>query len=83
MRTIEYLLETTGQSIEEISARSGLSPARIQAVAEGRWTPSPREREQIARAFGMTAEEISWGHSMNTRNIRYRRFGLKEDFQSD
>ena len=80
MRTIEHLLETTGLPIEEIASRSGLSPARVEAIADGRWTPSPHEREQIAAAFGVTVGDISWGHSMNPRNIRYRRFGLSEDF---
>jgi hypothetical protein len=25
-------------------------------------------------------DQISWGHTMNPRNVRYHRFGLKEDF---
>ena len=46
----------------------------------GRWTPSPDERAAIAAALGVRVEEVSWGHSMNPRNIRYHRFGLKESF---
>jgi hypothetical protein len=80
MRTIEHLLETTGLPIEEIAARAGLSAARVAAIAEGRWTPSPAERVKIAAAFEIAVEEISWGHTMNPRNVRYRRFGLRESF---
>ena len=80
MKTVEHLFETTGLAIEEISERSGLEIARVAAIAEGRWTPSPQERAQIAAAFGVPVAEISWGHSMNPRNIRYRRHGLKENF---
>ncbi len=80
MMTIERLIETTGVPLDEIAQRSGLSAERVRAIAEGRWTPSPQERTLIAQAFGVNVEDVSWGHSMNPRNVRYRRFGLKEDF---
>lgn len=80
MRTVEHLLEQTGLSIEEIAERSGLTFERVAAIAEGRWTPSPQERELIATAFGVQVTEVSWGHTMNPRNIRYHRHGLRENF---
>ena len=80
MRTVEHLLEQTGVSIEDIARQSGLPRERVEAIAVGRWTPSPKERQRIAAVFGVPPEEISWGHTMDPRNIRYRRFGLKEDF---
>lgn len=83
MTTIERLIETTGILLDVIAARSGLSLERVTAIAEGRWTPSPDERARIAAAFGVSVDEVSWGHSMNPRNVRYRRFGLKEDFSRE
>ena len=80
LKTVEFLLEETGLAIDELAERSGLVEERALAIADGRWTPSPQEREQIAAAFGVPVAEISWGHSMNPRNIRYRRHGLKENF---
>jgi transcriptional regulator with XRE-family HTH domain len=80
LRTIDYLFEETGRALEEVSRRSGLSIQRVEAIAEGRWTPSPDERGRLAAAFGVAVGDISWGHSMNPRNIRYRRFGLRENF---
>lgn len=80
MKTVEHLLETTGLSFEEVVSRSGLTEERFLAIAEGRWTPSPQEREQVARAFGVNVADVSWGHTMNPRNIRYGRFGFKESF---
>jgi hypothetical protein len=53
----------------------------VAAIADGRWTPSPDERSRIAAAFGVQVSDVSWGHSMNPRNIRYHRFGLPEDFR--
>lgn len=80
MRTVDVLLEQTGMSLEELTRRSGLPARLVEAIAEGRWTPSPQERACIAAAFGVAVEEVSWGHTMNPRNVRYRRFGLKEKF---
>jgi transcriptional regulator with XRE-family HTH domain len=81
MSTIEFLLEKTGLSLEDIAQRSGLAAGRVEAIAMGRWLPSPAEREAMAKAFGVPVSEISWGHTMNPRNVRYGRFGLKEDFR--
>src|SRR6185369_2702609 len=80
IRTVEHLFEQTGLTIEEVAERSKLTAHRVAAIAEGRWTPSPDERQRIAAAFGIPVEEISWGHTMNPRNIRYGRFGFKETF---
>ena len=80
MKTVEHLFELTGLPIEDVAERAGLLVERVAAIAEGRWTPSPDERARIAAAFGVLVEEVSWGHSMNPRNIRYRRHGLKENF---
>jgi transcriptional regulator with XRE-family HTH domain len=83
MKTVEHLFEVTGLTIDDVAVRAGLTIARVAAIAEGRWTPSPDDRERIARAFGVPVAEVSWGHTMNPRNIRYGRHGLKEDFRRD
>ena len=80
MRTVEHLIEQTGLTYHEIAERGKLDVERVAAIAEGRWTPSPDERQCIASAFGVPVAEISWGHTMSPRVIRYGRFGLKEDF---
>ena len=80
IRTIDLLFEETGLSIEEIAERSKLECDRIEAILVGRWTPSPDERQRLAAAFGVTIDDISWGHSMAPRVIRYHRFGLRDGF---
>ena len=80
MKTVEYLLSEINISLEELARRAGLDFERTVAIAAGRWTASPRERERLAAALGVPVTEISWGHTMNPRNVRYGRFGLKEDF---
>ena len=80
MKTIDILFEETKLTIEDIAERARLTPERVEAIVVGRWTPSPAERQKIAAAFGVSIDEVSWGHSMEPRNIRYHRYGLKENF---
>ncbi|MCC7084860.1 MAG: helix-turn-helix transcriptional regulator [Pirellulales bacterium] len=80
MSTIDLLLEQSGLSMKDLADKAGLSLERVAAIVDGRWTPSPVERERIAAALDCTIDSISWGHTMNPRNVRYHRFGLKENF---
>jgi len=48
--------------VANLASRSGLDEARVTAIALGRWTPSPAERQRIAAAFGVAVDEIAWGH---------------------
>jgi hypothetical protein len=80
VKTVDVLLEESGLWIEDIAERSNLAEERVEAIALGRWTPSPHERVRIAQALSISVDEVSWGHTMDPRNVRYRRFGLSEDF---
>src|ERR1051325_23557 len=80
MKTMDHLLDELGIDLEDLAKRAGLEMQRMLAIADGRWTPSPKEREKLAAALGVAVTDISWGHTMNPRNVRYGRFGLKEDF---
>jgi transcriptional regulator with XRE-family HTH domain len=80
MPTLDYILEQTNKTVDEIAAATGIDRKRVEAIVDGRWTPSPAERQAIAAALGVPVEEIAFGHNMNARNIRFHRFGLKEDF---
>ena len=42
---------------------------RVQAIVLGRWTPSPQERDAIATAFGLTRDQIAWGHRTPIQHI--------------
>ena len=80
MPTLDYLLEHQQKTLAEIALASGLDIERVEAIVDGRWTPTPEERQAIAAALCVPVEEIAFGHNMNARNIRFRRFGLQEGF---
>ena len=56
-------------SIDELTARSGLEATRVMAIVLGRWTPSPTERRRIASVFGVSIDEITWGHRTPIQHI--------------
>jgi len=81
MKTVDVLVEEAQLSVEQLAERAELAPSRMQAIVDGRWLPSPAERQKIAAALGSEVNSISWGHTMSPRVVRYHRFGLKEDFK--
>jgi hypothetical protein len=54
---------------KQLAERSGLDEQRVLAIVLGRWTPSPTERDRIAAVFGMTREQITWGHKTPIQHI--------------
>ncbi|MEK6234823.1 MAG: helix-turn-helix domain-containing protein [Planctomycetales bacterium] len=83
MKTIDRLIEETDVTVEALAERTGLSAERVEAIAVGRWLPSPNERRRVAEAFQLEVDEISWGHTMPPRNVQAHRFGIKKEFESD
>jgi len=53
----------------QLAERSGLDEQRVLAIVLGRWTPSPAERDRIAAVFGVTRDQISWGHKTPIQHI--------------
>ncbi|RIK88645.1 MAG: hypothetical protein DCC67_00475 [Planctomycetota bacterium] len=80
MKTVDLLMEELKLSVDELAGRTTLDAQRVAAIVDGRWLPSPAERALLATALNWPIDDISWGHTMNPRNVRYHRFGLKEDF---
>jgi transcriptional regulator with XRE-family HTH domain len=52
-----------------LAERAGLEESRVTAIVLGRWTPSPSERDKIAAVFGVTREQIAWGHKTPIQHI--------------
>ena len=55
--------------VPRLAELSGLDEQRVAAIILGRWTPSPAERDHVAAAFGMTRDQIAWGHKTPIQHI--------------
>ncbi len=61
--TVAALCAARGWTAVQFAERSGLDRRRAEAILAGRWTPSPAERERVAAAFGLSRDDIAWGHA--------------------
>lgn len=68
-RSVDELCAQHGIDIAQLAAKSGLDDKRVRAIVEGRWTPSPAERDRIAAVFGLTRDDIAWGHKTPISHI--------------
>jgi hypothetical protein len=62
LKTVHDLCAGNQLTPETLAEKAGLDIKRMVAILEGRWTPSPAERDRVAAVFGLTREDIAWGH---------------------
>jgi transcriptional regulator with XRE-family HTH domain len=68
-RNVDLLCVEHKLTVQQVAERSGLDELRVMAIVLGRWTPSPEERDAIAKVFGLTREQIAWGHKTPIQHI--------------
>ena len=68
-KTVEELCRERGLDVKQLAEKAGLDEPRVLAIVLGRWTPSPAERDKVAAAFGLTREQITWGHKTPIQHI--------------
>jgi transcriptional regulator with XRE-family HTH domain len=69
LKSVEELCVQNGLSHKQLAEKAGLDEQRVLAIVLGRWTPSPAERDKVAAAFGLTREQIAWGHKTPIQHI--------------
>ena len=67
--SISDLCEQHQMKPVDLAKRSGLDTQRGLAIVVGRWTPSPKERKQIASVFDRSIDDIAWGHKTPIQHI--------------
>ena len=68
-RTVEQLCIERGLEARELAERAGVDEQRVVAIVLGRWTPSPQERDRIAAVFGLTRDQVTWGHKTPIQHL--------------
>lgn len=69
MKTVEELCQEQKLAVPALAEKAQLDEQRVLAIVLGRWTPSPTERDRIAAAFGVSRDEIAWGHKTPIQHI--------------
>ena len=68
-KSVNDLCEQHGINYKQLAEKAGLDEQRVLAIVVGRWTPSPSERDKVAGVFGLTREQITWGHRTPIQHI--------------
>jgi hypothetical protein len=69
LKTVEELCIQHRIDYKQLADKANLDEQRVMAIVLGRWTPSPAEREKVAAVFGLTREQIAWGHKTPIQHI--------------
>ena len=69
LKTVEELCVEHRLDSRQLADRSGLEETRVRAIILGRWTPSPAERDRVAAVFGLTRDQIAWGHKTPIQHL--------------
>jgi transcriptional regulator with XRE-family HTH domain len=68
-QSVADLCHEHGLTVPQLAEQSAMEEGRVLAIALGRWTPSPAERQKIAAAFGIAVDEIAWGHKTPIQHL--------------
>ena len=69
LKSIEQLCAESGIDARQLAERSNVDEQRVAAIVLGRWTPSPEDRDRIAAVFGLTRDQIAWGHKTPVQHL--------------
>ena len=70
MKPIGRYLEEAGISVSQLVAASGLDATVVKAIVSGNYTPSPSQRQKLAAALGVPAEDVAWDHAVPVQHLR-------------
>jgi transcriptional regulator with XRE-family HTH domain len=62
VKTIAEWMAERGIRLAELVEASALDKKVVEAIAHGRYTPSPQQRQRLAAALGVTVEVVAWGY---------------------
>ncbi len=62
IKSIADWMKERGLALPDLLAQSALDRKVLQAIIEGRYTPSPQQRQRLAAALGITPDQVAWGH---------------------
>jgi hypothetical protein len=69
LKSVEELCAEHRIDPKRLAEQAGLDEQRVLAIVLGRWTPSPTERDKVAAVFGLTRDQVAWGHKTPIQHI--------------
>ena len=69
MHTVAHWMSLRGIDLLALQQAAALDDRTATAILEGRYTPSPRQRQRIAAALEVEPDEISWDHAAGVEHM--------------
>jgi len=69
IQSLSEWMADRGLGMEQILEAAGLDRKVLAAIINGRYTPSPQQRQRLAAALGIQPEQVSWGHTAPVEHI--------------
>jgi hypothetical protein len=69
VKTLAEWMNERGRAVADLVTATGLDRRVVDAVAHGRYTPSPEQRRVLAIALGLSPEQVVWGHTTSVDHI--------------
>ncbi len=70
VQSIAAWMAERGVTPEQLLAASGLDRKVLDAIVQGRYTPSPQQRLRVAAALGVESAQVAWGHTATVEHIQ-------------
>ena len=70
IKSISEWLTTRNVAIADLVAATGLDRRVVEAIAAGRYTPSPEQRRALAAVLGVEPDQVAWGHQATVEHIQ-------------
>jgi cyanate lyase len=68
-KSVNELCEQHRLDFKQLAEKAKLDEQIVLAIVLGRRTPSPAERDRVAAVFGLSREQITWGHKTPVQHI--------------
>ena len=62
VKSVSQWMAARGLGLAELVAASKLDERVVEAIIQGRYTPSPQQRERLSAALGVRPDQVAWGH---------------------
>jgi transcriptional regulator with XRE-family HTH domain len=70
VKSVSDWLTARDLTLANLVVASGLDRRVVEAIAAGRYTPSPDQRRALATALGVEPDQIAWGHQATVEHIQ-------------
>jgi transcriptional regulator with XRE-family HTH domain len=70
MKSLADWMTEQSLTIPQLVEASGVEKRIVDAIAQGRYTPSPEQRRRLAAALNVSVDDIAWGHITQVSHVQ-------------